>query len=364
MIEPGRTFQSEFETSDKLKRCRVNDPDHIGESTFPIADRKGPHIKLIQQALNNWALGAGGDPKVVIKGSEIADQRFGPDTANAVIAFKTKLDIKNYQNKIDPIVGKNTIRWLDDYMPYFPIGPQPVTATITDVVLRLIGGRTHQANADGEVLIGADLRQYTQRLRALVRIGRGARLIRSEAEGQVNEVVGLITAIKNAQNEATKLGVVCLYGSSAGGRNIIEVARRLTSAGIHLNYVGIADAAFFDSDTTPPSASDAVGRPRTPLFSGAGVTADATKNFFQTWGNKVTMSRQLRRLIWTSTGKEEHGEIHGEVSGFRPRNQDALVTENLRADSGLAHNELCGKRLSLGEIEGDIVAILNALAPK
>lgn len=326
-MEPARTFQSKFELNGKLKRCRAIDADHIGETTLPALDRQGEHVALIQEALNNWAFSAGGRKDLVIKGTGITERRFGPETAKSVVAFKTKLDIKNYQNKIDPIVGKNTIKWLDDYMPYFPIRPLAPWVGFTDFVVRLIGGRDQEVVSNQEVFANADLRRYIQPMRALVKIGRGTRLIRGEGEGQIATVVARIKAVKDAQTEDSKLDVVCLYGSSAGGRNIIEVARRLTAAQIHINYVGVADAAFFDDDTSPPTAADRFGHPRTPTFNGAGVTADSKQNFFQTWGNKVTYAPSRGRLIWTSTGKDEKGEIHGEVSGFVPHNKDNDIAE-------------------------------------
>ena len=85
-----------FRGDAKLEAAAASDPDHIFQGA------KGPHVAKIQQAL------------IQLDGSAIAqDSSYGPGTAAAVRAFKTKRQILNFQGKIDDIVGKKTMAALD-----------------------------------------------------------------------------------------------------------------------------------------------------------------------------------------------------------------------------------------------------------
>jgi peptidoglycan hydrolase-like protein with peptidoglycan-binding domain len=94
-----------FRTDVKLQTCAVSDPAHITEGAA------GEHVGKIQQAL---ALLDGAK----IEPGERATKRYGPSTAAAVLAYKTKRNIINraYQVKPDDIVGKMTIVALDQEM--------------------------------------------------------------------------------------------------------------------------------------------------------------------------------------------------------------------------------------------------------
>ncbi|WP_425618264.1 peptidoglycan-binding protein [Anatilimnocola sp. NA78] len=83
----------------KLDAAAVSDAAHIFQGA------KGPHVTKIQQALS---LADGANIK--------ADGAFGPATAAAVRAFKTKRQILNFEGKVDEIVGKKTIAALDTEM--------------------------------------------------------------------------------------------------------------------------------------------------------------------------------------------------------------------------------------------------------
>ncbi len=88
-----------FRGDPKLEAAAASDPDHIFQGA------KGPHVAKIQQAL------------IQLDGSAIAqDSSYGPGTAAAVRAFKTKRQILNFQGKIDDIVGKKTMAALDAEM--------------------------------------------------------------------------------------------------------------------------------------------------------------------------------------------------------------------------------------------------------
>jgi len=88
----------------KLEECATNDSAHITTGSA------GNHVALIQTAL------------ILLEGANIvADGRYGPAMASAVLAYKTKRAIINfsYQTQADNIVGKMTIARLDAEMVEF-----------------------------------------------------------------------------------------------------------------------------------------------------------------------------------------------------------------------------------------------------
>jgi hypothetical protein len=92
-----------FSQEPKLEDCLVRDSAHITLST------QGFHVVLIQDALR--AIDA-----LAVDPGETESQTYGPSTAAAVLSYKTKRAIINrsYQSKPDDIVGKMTIKSLDD----------------------------------------------------------------------------------------------------------------------------------------------------------------------------------------------------------------------------------------------------------
>jgi len=94
-----------FSGNQRLESCAVSDPSHV------LKGDKGIHVFLIQRAL------------IVVDGSEIAQAEldgfdYGDSTADAVLAYKRKRNVINpaYQTQADNIVGKMTIKRLDDEM--------------------------------------------------------------------------------------------------------------------------------------------------------------------------------------------------------------------------------------------------------
>jgi peptidoglycan hydrolase-like protein with peptidoglycan-binding domain len=87
----------------RLQACEVEDSAHV-----PPGDQ-GEHVSLIQQAL---ALIDG----LTIAASETNTGFYGPSTAAAVLNYKTRRGIINftYQSSPDNIVGKMTVKRLDD----------------------------------------------------------------------------------------------------------------------------------------------------------------------------------------------------------------------------------------------------------
>ncbi len=108
----GILKSKEFAGDSKLEACAVSDPAHVMPGSM------GPHVGKIQAAL----MGVGGQN---IEAGEIAQTLYGPSTVLAVRNFKRSHNILNYAGRIDDIVGKKTIRALDEALASSP-GPAPV----------------------------------------------------------------------------------------------------------------------------------------------------------------------------------------------------------------------------------------------
>jgi hypothetical protein len=99
-------FKSKLFRGDaRLAACLVDNAKHV-----TLGDQ-GPHVAKIQCAVLMLEGGA-------IDGAEAVGQRYGPTTAKAVLAYKTRRKIINpaYQTKPDDIVGIMTVRALDEEM--------------------------------------------------------------------------------------------------------------------------------------------------------------------------------------------------------------------------------------------------------
>jgi peptidoglycan hydrolase-like protein with peptidoglycan-binding domain len=91
-----------FRGDPQLEAAAVSDPAHI------VPGATGPHVRKIQRALIKL-------DQAPIARDDLQHQRYGPSTAQAVLAYKTKRRIINhsYQSQADDIVGKMTIAALD-----------------------------------------------------------------------------------------------------------------------------------------------------------------------------------------------------------------------------------------------------------
>ena len=95
----------------RLERCLVDDAGHITQGT------RGDHVKKVQMALNQLSAGPGRE-NFNLK----VDGWYGPKTAAAVKLYKSapqrreRIKLQPWQKTHDDIVGKQTIRSLDDEM--------------------------------------------------------------------------------------------------------------------------------------------------------------------------------------------------------------------------------------------------------
>lgn len=126
----------------RLQSCLVSDPAHV-----KLGDQ-GEHVWLIQVAIVLIE-----DPG--IDQNEIDSAYYGRSTAKAVLEYKKARNIINkaYQNAADDIVGKMTIKSLDDEMLALQKDPLPYRQRICRYQgLPLI------RVADADIRIGARMR--------------------------------------------------------------------------------------------------------------------------------------------------------------------------------------------------------------
>ncbi len=105
-ISSGGPLRSALFRGDKrLAAALVDHAKHI------VPGDQGLHVAKIQCAVLMLQGGS-------ISGAEAEAMRYGPDTARAVLAYKTRRKIINfsYQSKPDNIVGIMTMRALDNDM--------------------------------------------------------------------------------------------------------------------------------------------------------------------------------------------------------------------------------------------------------
>jgi len=110
----------EFAGDPRLEACAVSDPAHVTPGST------GNHVGKIQQGLIKLK-------EAVIDPAELAMQRYGNSTASAVLKFKAKRSILNFAGQLDNIVGKKTIRALDEALATGPPGPIPPPPPIPPV---------------------------------------------------------------------------------------------------------------------------------------------------------------------------------------------------------------------------------------
>jgi hypothetical protein len=106
-----------FKDSKRLAECEISHAAHV------VPGDRGDHVRLIQIALQEIE-GA------EIDGGELAATHYGPSTARAVLAYKTKRRIINfsYQSTADNVVGKMTIVSLDKDMLSLQRTPRPAAS--------------------------------------------------------------------------------------------------------------------------------------------------------------------------------------------------------------------------------------------
>lgn len=108
-----------FRGDAKLEAAATANPGHV------VPGATGDHVAKIQQALARL-------DGVTIDQAELEAKRYGPSTADAVLAYKTRRSIINrsYQTKADNIVGIMTMASLDKEL----LEQEKTTTVIVDTI--------------------------------------------------------------------------------------------------------------------------------------------------------------------------------------------------------------------------------------
>ena len=103
-------------SDERLEACLVKDSAHLTQGV------RGEFVAKVQAAIMFL-------DDLSIDENELTTQTYGPSTASAVLKFKTKRKIINrsYQNKEDNIVGKMTIKAIDDELAIADQGGPTIT---------------------------------------------------------------------------------------------------------------------------------------------------------------------------------------------------------------------------------------------
>jgi hypothetical protein len=107
-----------FANDPALEACLVQDSAHVTRGA------RGDHVAKIQAVVTFL-------DRSTIDAAEIAAKTYGPSTAAAVLAYKRKRNIINpaYQTQADDIVGKMTIKALDDELLTRQVDHAPPSGT-------------------------------------------------------------------------------------------------------------------------------------------------------------------------------------------------------------------------------------------
>jgi hypothetical protein len=317
-----------FKGDAALEACATQDAAHI------VPGAKGLHVGKIQRALNIVDYEG-------IGSADINAMTYGIETSNAVTKFKTKRNILNYAGRIDPIVGIKTIRALDQEMLAIDLEKENVidATKYTDVIIRFVGGQ--DGDGPGTSLNGiVKPPEYASFNRELHGYNWGANV------GQPDIKVLLAFHHIVRLSKMASIGVLCIRGSSRGGRWALRLAESLTIARVPISFVSLQDAAFSTTDAiNSPSGWRDSDIDNVPLFPGSDLLkADCLKlNHFQAMGNGAERSISQNKLIWKSYMKTSPGEIHGEVRGFLSRRWTIRGLDKSYFDfADNAHARCCG----------------------
>jgi hypothetical protein len=334
--------------ADKLENCANGRPSEVLSHFSKRDNRVGEHVRRVQEALKKVQQR---EPQLGIPGFDV-DGVYDDAFARAVFAYKDKRGIRNFANRIDDVIGINTIRRLDSDARDSPEPKPPTPRQIADVVVRFQGARVEGPLTPDSVLIrrlvviyqpapnqpfGDKVLQQPFSKRLLVRLGRRTTTIGEASRGVLAsigfEIAAMLTALK------ADPGKIYIHGSSSGGRNAIDFAARLTTLNLKPHLVAAVDAAFFQ-ENTPTRPEAAVDKPVTiPEFIQSAGSAPLRHNFFQTLGNHAK-STLRQGIMFTSSMAGE--EIHGRVQGFENVPLNRFLPRPLELTDDEAHEE-CGR---------------------
>jgi hypothetical protein len=178
-----------------------------------------------------------------------------------------------------------------------------------DLIVAFRGGEANQPLPEAVVLPDDRLIKYRakapQAHRKVERVGFITKTIGRESDG-------IITSTMNVMRDKLRghiRGRIFIYGTSAGGRNAIDLAEKLDNENISPTYLAVLDAAFYANETsTAPGdiLKDA------PVFDSRSRLPYKRQNFYQLAGNGSETG--LHGTIFTSD--MDNKEIHGKINSF------------------------------------------------
>ncbi len=294
-----------FRGDTKLEAAAVSDPAHVLEGAI------GDHVRKIQQAL------------IQVAGAAIeADGKYGPTTAAAVAAFKTKRRILNFLGKIDNIVGKKTIAALDGEMLAterggggsrallgFKLPADVIGLGLPRDIFVLLDG-TGNRNEEGarlpkEELLFKAKPEFNNTaylaghlpVEAIIHFGgRGAK-------DPSARVAALVAALRLVSPN----GVTIIAGNSVGALSALKTAALVSGLGFQLDYLSIADGAFFDRD------GEIIRVNPLQIVVPGGIKAKKADNFFQVFGHELLRGKGPVGPSGFPPGVEFHGPLDSSI---------------------------------------------------
>lgn len=364
-------LQSEFKNNPQLVACAERDSAHIGIFFHP----KGEHVTLIKKALNVWIEREGS--KFDLAKLDMASDVYDKAVATAVYTYKARRNdgrILNYRGEVDDVVGIKTVAALDRELPV-ELGPVVVFGRVlVDVVVRLSGApnKTLTIHDEEDVLSQGLVLPY---LGKLVWPGKRKLLLKgfktaATGEETKSERARILDAISAALDKDCAIGLVFVYGYSAGGLNAIDFGKEFNArfrdqGNGEITRIAVADIATYPNETL--TVPNAIPNPtNVPEFNKGAIAAGIKQNFFQIAGNKSKLTLLSRRSIFDSDMAEK--EVHGSLNGFQSID---LTSQSVATESGQNGSATRDARLHMACINaafpiilGDIARTLNALAER
>jgi hypothetical protein len=240
-----------FRGNDRLEDCLFLDTAHVTPGD------QGDHVSLIQFALMRLLVAD-------LPDDEINDSFYGRATAAAVLRYKKALDIINrsYQQSADNIVGKMTIKSLDDHMfvleghpgpPSLPASPLPhpqPPPSVAQVSLGIAPARA-QLVADGAVGTGSPDDPFEPPLSNMPQDIQ--QVVRASNKAKVPGDLMLFPFIANHETPLPAKELSKRFDTETPARErLIEIHTRMAPFGIfaHIkllrnSYVGVGSKGFF-----------------------------------------------------------------------------------------------------------------------
>jgi hypothetical protein len=310
-------LESDFLTKDmepdvksRLDQCLASDPRHIVSGKRDPDSTDGRTVTLLQEALNIIRR------EMLPAMPEIDDEPgdYGTSMKSAVLRYKSDPShrIQRSGQALDNVIGRMTLTQIDNDLLQIQgkkPAPPPAPSKSQDVYIKIFG-------FDNPSQQGTDLSSRGDALQFAKEINDQARYLDTHAPLRTIWFVGgekpnptdtIVARVDELNaNKSVPLGKVFISGGSAGGKNVLQVAAKLSQRTIPVFFLGLWDAAFQRADLVDPSQFDRpenfdLDNPRTLRFKG--VVGGRFKDcFFQSWGHCLDKSQ----------------EVHGAAQGFVP----------------------------------------------